>query len=235
MVMGCTGDDLLSDLDATAPQTSQAEGFQWTRAEDEETHSLFLRNFGVGYSYDAVRGSYCDWKDIRCQVFNRYFIEQLQEATGENLIHQSLTPSSHVTEKFEYSKRDYIANVHMEMEEEVDLGLYHSEKRRRQDFIEDGVQETFYYQLEEKHTLAERYISYASLLALYNKKPDVFTLSFRNAVKHLDETDMDNIAAVDSFINVWGTHVIVEAELGGLLEVDLMNYLWRYIQMQGIL
>ena len=76
--------------------------------------------------------------------------------------------------------------------------------------------------------LVERYLSYASIMEHYREQPDVLTLSFRNAVEHLKETYEDNIAAVDSFINVWGTHVIVSAQIGGSLNIDLMNYMWRW-------
>jgi len=224
VLSGCMKDVLPSE---TAVEDAP-KAFEWTKAEDIETHSLFLRNYGVGYSYDAVRGSYCDWRDIRCQVFNRYFVEYLERKTGENLLHTNTYRTSSVNSSFEYSFRDYVANVHIETEEEVDLGLYNEEKRTRQNFIEDGLQETFYYMLEEKQTLAEQYISYASIVSLYDEQPDVFTLSFRNAIDHLAMSYDDDFAAVDSLLNVWGTHVIVSAELGGRLNIDLMNYMWRY-------
>ena len=227
----CSDDELLPDEDSL-PGTECDAPFQWTRAEDVETRSQFLRNFGVGYSYNAVRGSYCDWKDIRCQVVNRYFLEQLQRRSGEVFLHTTTTEYTSTSQKYEYSKRDYVANVHMETKEEIDLGLYESEMRKRQNFIEDGVQETFYYTLEEKNMMARRYLSYKSMLELYRNQPDILTLSFRNAISHLSETQEDDMAAIDSFVNVWGTHVIIDAELGGKISVDLMNYMWRY-QDQG--
>ena len=218
----CTAEDLMD----THVGEEQAQPFEWTRAEDMETHTMFLRNFGVGYSYDAVRGSYCDWHDIRCQVVNRYFVEH--NPRHERFFFTNDYRGASIDQTFEYSLRDYVANVHLEFEEEVDLGLYQGEKRTRQNFIEDGVQETYYFQLEERQQLAEHYLSYASLLASYFRQPDMLTLSFRNAVNHLKLTDDEDIAAVDSFINVWGTHVIVGATLGGRLSIDLMNDMWRW-------
>ena len=76
--------------------------------------------------------------------------------------------------------------------------------------------------------MVDSYISYASVLARYSRNRDLFTQSFRNAVEHLRLTSDDNVAAVDSMIKVWGTHVIVGASLGGRLRVDLMNSMWRY-------
>ena len=222
---GCNSEEWEFDGE-TAEQTTA--GFQWTRAEDVETHSKFLRNFGLGYSYDAVRGSYCDWQDIRCQVINRYFVEFVQRVSGDPLIHTSTARRSDINQTFEYSLRDYVANVHLDLKEEMDLGLYKKQKRKRQNFIEDGVQESYYFMLEEKQMLVERYLSYASIMERYREQPDILTVSFRNAVEHLKETYEENIAAVDSFINVWGTHVIVSAQIGGSLNIDLMNYMWRW-------
>jgi hypothetical protein len=230
----CTDDDDIPDantIEGVGDITVNPESehiFLWKRAEDEITYSRFLLNFGVGYSYDAVGGSYCDWQDIRCQVLNRHFIEDLESRTGEHLLNFNNTTTTTVRQKYSYSLRDYVARINMETEEEVNLGLYNKEKRRRQYFIEDGVQERFYYQLQETHTVAQRYISYASLLDLYYKEKDIFTESFRNSIDHLSETTDDNIAAVDSFVNVWGTHVIVSADLGASLSIDLMNDMWRY-------
>lgn len=221
--IGCSDDA----LDSILPP-SEDTPFEWTRAEDVETRQQFLRNFGLGYSYDAVRGSYCDWRDIRCQVLNRYYVEGMPETVMNTIT----TNISQVTSKFEYSIRDYVANVTITTSEEVDLGLYNGEKRRRQAFVEDGIEETFYFTLTEKQYLAQSYVDYASLLALYKSRPSeyehIFTKSFRGAIEHLNGNYEDNFAAVDSFLNVYGTHVIVSATMGGRLNIDLMNSLWRY-------
>ena len=203
-------------------------GYVWVKAADVETRELFRRNYGLGYSYNAVRGDYCNWKDIRCQVFNRFYLENLQEASGEKLIVESTAKYSSIASEFDYSFRDYVANVAIETKQKVDLGLYKNEKRNRQYFLENGVQESFYYTLEEKEVLVDSYISYASVMARYSRNRNVLTESFRGAVEHLRLTSDDNVAAVDSMLNVWGTHVIVSASLGGRLRVDLMNSIWRY-------
>ena len=221
-VIGCS-DDVLNDSLLYGGRLEGAS-FAWTRAEDVETHMQFLRNYGLGYSYDAVRGSYCEWSDIRCQVFDRRHVESL----SEQVLHTTLAREATTQTKFEYSLHDYVANVSMETTKEMDLGLYNSEKRKRQNFIEDGVQETFYYTINDKITLVHSFFDYASLLDLYPKDNAILTQSFRDAIAHLKETDESNIAAVDSFLNVYGTHVIVSASLGGTLKVDMMNYLWRY-------
>lgn len=222
----CSEDEVLDGF--TVESATDAAPFQWTRAEDVETHQEFLRNFGVGYSYNAVRGSYCDWRDIRCQVLNRAMLEQLQNETGEPLLHTDLTQSVSLASNFSYSFRDYVVNMEINTKEEIDLGLYNKTKRKRQYFIEDGVQETYFYTLSQKSILGHRYVGWANLMELYYKKKDLLTTSFRNAVKHLLYSDWEDFSPVDSFINVWGTHVIVEAWLGASINVDLRNNMWRW-------
>ncbi|MBO7602961.1 MAG: hypothetical protein J6S97_00930 [Bacteroidales bacterium] len=206
-----------------------ADGFQWTRAEDLASYRSFMRNFGVGYSYDAVKGSYCDWNDIRCQVVNRAELERVQDWIHERLVVTAELPGIRTASMYNYSKRDYIANVELDLKQKVNLGLYHKEKRQRQYFIEDGIEETFYYTLDEDITMVDCYIADASILSLYEYGYEsLLTLSFVNAVEHLDESPASQIAPVDSFLNVYGTHVITEAVLGAKIRVDLENYMWMY-------
>ena len=214
-----------------SPSWLPSSGFQWTRAEDVETRTKFLRNFGVGYSYDAVRGSFCDWNDIRCQVVNRQTIEEFQKWSGETVCVTNLGQSVSSHSKFNYSKRDYVAAVHIETEDKIDIGLYNREKRNRQDFLEDGVEEEFYYSLTEEIIMADTYIVPDTITLFYEEREDCdnfLTLSFVNAVRHVAESDPSNFAVVDSLINVYGTHVITAAWLGGKIRVDLSNYMWRY-------
>lgn len=225
LLSSCSEENNLSLQEEPNPVTG---GFVWTKAADVATRNTFLRNFGVGYSYNAVRGSYCDWSDIRCQIVNRGAVEELMEQTGELLLVNTGFESVTTTSKYNYSLHDYVAAVELNLHEEVDLGLYNKEKRKRQYFLEDGIQEEFYYTLNEQITLVDSYIADGSILAYYDEYKSLLTNSFINAVNHLAESDEDNYASVDSFINVYGTHVIVEAMLGGKICIDLLNDLWRY-------
>lgn len=213
------------------PSWVPTSGFEWTKAQDVETRSKFLRNFGVGYSYNAVRGSFCDWTDIRCQVVNRQPLEEFQQLSGETFCVTNVSQAVSIVSQFNYSKRDYVAAVHLETEEKLDIGLYNREKRSRQDFLEDGVEEEFYYSLSEEIIMADTYIVPGSIIYFYEhmEQCDMFlTYSFVNAVRHVAESDPTNLAVVDSLINVYGTHVITSAWLGGKIRVELSNYMWRY-------
>lgn len=206
-----------------------AASFQWTRAEDVETRKAFLRNFGVGYSYDAVRGSYCNWEDIRCQVINRAELER-DAYLGEVMWASQALSYTDINQKVNYSQRDYVQSMDLATKQELDLGLYNETTRTRQYVLEEGLKDVFYYSTEDRIVKGEQYIIAPLIMEQveYHYNDNLLTESFREAVEHLAYADDDDFAVVDSFINIWGTHVITRASLGAYLRLDLMNYMWRY-------
>lgn len=215
----------------------KASLFEWTRAADQSTRYAFLRNYGVGYSYNAVEGEYCNWNDIRCQIINRDVLERLEENMKLSLYGQIQYEAASQSSQYTYNQRDYVAGIHLNTKTAVDLGLYNKTKRQRQDVLEDGIQQSFYYSVERTITKGRQWLHDADILAYVGngEYEYLFTESFRNAVKHMqqaiyeeqhDETYLT--AMVDSFIQVYGTHVIVQATLGGKVRLDLKHTMWRY-------
>jgi hypothetical protein len=232
LTLTACSDELTDELTGKNAGQPSAPAFQWTRAADVATHSTFIRNFGVGYSYNAVKGEFCNWKDIRCQVVDRNYCNFLENTYGSKFKYYRYEPTTGVNHfsKFDWSQRDYVTYSKMSFREEVDLGFYSGTRRQVQYVVENGVEESFYYQLREERVLYDLQLDYNELLHVFQRDsiPQLLTASFRDAVDHLVYSDPTDIAVVDSFINVWGTHVVVEAFLGGKLDVELSNYVWRY-------
>ena len=228
LVAGMLGACQQADLEPET--TSENEPFRWTRAEDIETRNAFMRNFGVGYSYNAVRGQYCNWEDIRCQVINRERLDWMHEIGGASrLYYSTYEPSYQCAARYEYSHRDYIAAFDITSHKEINLGLYKGEQRKRQFVMEDGMSEGFYYIIDEVVTLGRQSLEPRSIITVAKyEMEEVLTASFRDAVYHLSEMPDEAFASVDSFTNVWGTHVIVNASLGGRLHIDLQNSMFRF-------
>lgn len=225
------GEMLLESVsDGDTPSEGGVDGgFKWVLSKDLATRSSFVRNFGVGYSYDAVKGRFCNWEDIRCQVISR---SELQKYETENNVQYSHTYESNqiaYSSQYAYSLRDYVANVTITTKEEIDLGLYKGEKRTKQYVLENGVQEKIYYKHIETNVLGRQYIEDDNIRTLVDEGEfQLYTNSFVNAVFHIADTKKDNFAVVDSFINVYGTHVITDAALGGKIAVEIQNDMWRY-------
>ena len=229
MTMTACSDELTDELTGASAGQLSEQPFQWTRSADVATHASFIRNFGVGYSYNAVKGEFCNWKDIRCQVVDRKYCDHIEKTYGAKYYRYMPTSSVNYFSKFRWSQRDYVANANMSFREEVDLGFYNGTRRKDQYIVENGVEESFYYQQREEQLLYDLQLDYnAVLTAASYDIPSLLTVSFRDAVNHLMLAEPSDIAVIDSFVNVWGTHVIVEAFLGAKLDIELSNYVWRY-------
>ena len=229
LTLTACSDELTDELTGASAGQLSEQPFQWTRAQDVATHATFIRNFGVGYSYNAVKGEFCNWKDIRCQVVDRNYCDFLERTYGGKYYYYEPTSSVNHFSQFRWSQRDYVSQSHMSFREEVDLGFYNGTRQKEQYVVENGVEESFYYLLREEQLHYDLQLDYSSLLNSYRRGVEsLLTSSFRDAVNHLMLADPEDIAVVDSFVNVWGTHVIVEAFLGAKLDIELSNYVWRY-------
>ena len=189
----------------------------------------FLRNFGVGYGYNAVAGRYCNYDDIRCQVLNRRQLERAAVNMQEKLFFADYTTRSFFRDTVAYSDHDYVAIFNLDEKSSINCVVYKQEQTIRQNILEDGLRQNFYYCADEAQQVARQWISVASTKAAMQLGLDpqnLLTASFRDAVRHLGDTN--DPAAVDSFIRVYGTHVVVGAAVGGRLHIDLKNSMKRY-------
>ena len=189
----------------------------------------FLRNFGVGYGYNAVEGRYCNYDDIRCQVLNRRQLERAAVSLQEKLFFADYTTRSFFRDTVAYSDHDYVAIFNLDENSSINCVVYSQEQTIRQNILEDGLRQSFYYCADEAQQVARQWINVASTKAAMQAGLDpqnLLTASFRDAVSHLGDTN--DPAAVDSFIRVYGTHVVVGAAVGGRLHIDLKNSMKRY-------
>ncbi len=225
LVLGaCSQETSWEGDDAVAPSA-----FSWTRGTIEETRMAFLRNFGVGYGYNAVEGRYCNYDDIRCQVLNRRQLERAAVNMQEKLFFADYTTRSFFRDTVAYSDHDYVAIFNLDENSSINCVVYSQEQTIRQNILEDGLRQNFYYCADETHQVARQWINVASTKAAMQAGLDpqnLLTASFRDAVRHLGDTN--DPAAVDSFIRVYGTHVVVGAAVGGRLHIDLKNSMKRY-------
>ena len=59
-----------------------------TRASAAQSRRNFYRHHGVGYSYEAVGGEYCNMNYVRCQLLNRAIIDQLEQEVLDPGVYQ---------------------------------------------------------------------------------------------------------------------------------------------------
>jgi len=214
LLTGCSEDTLLED---ETSQISKPSGvFQWARSEDQKTQWRFLMTNGVGYGYDAVNGGYCNFDDIKARVIDRtQFDKDYLTSTVQDMMSTKQTTS--------FSHRDYVAELRFTTKESINIfGLYGKEKRTNHHILEDGEGNSFYLTLDEYCIKSKQSLKVLDFESNLTRRPELLTQSFRESVQHIKEMNYA-LATVDSFINVYGTHVITEAFIGGKLSLTLQN------------
>ena len=123
----------------------------------EETRIAFIRNLGVGYGYNAVSGRYCNYADIRCQILNRRQLEKAAQASGMTLWHTDYTSRSYSTSQVAYNEHDYVATFNLGRESSFNYIIYKEEQTYRQNILEDGLRQSFYFSTDDYEQVATAY------------------------------------------------------------------------------
>ena len=218
----------VSRTDGTQQQLTLAQP-PAIRASQQDVHRSFLRHHAVGYSYDAVGGEYCNLNYVRCQLLNRMVVDAVQEKEVLPLINVSRTSELRAAHYVCRSFTEYAQNTNFKanasgqimfaFKGEVDVILH---------AFEDGTIES--YIIHDERVLPKvRYTLQADEIGeLVQQYPNMLTSSFRKALKNLAATPVNDWRAVDEFLEVYGTHMVVDAELGGRVDLDLQVETHKY-------
>lgn len=186
-----------------------------SRASAGATLRQFYRHHGVGYSYNAVYGDYCNLKDFRCQILNRAEIDRISEEEGASLINVNVMHEVSAESSVYTSVVDYVQNTNFKASAEGDIILFSGGVSATCSAFEDGVTESYILKDEMRLTAAEYSLAYNDIAIYAQRYPTLLTSSFRTAVGNI--TDMKS---VDDFITVYGTHVVTFARLGARLTLE---------------
>ena len=192
-----------------------------TRAEVQSQKS-FYRHHALGYSYDAVGGSYCDLKDVRCQVLNRAVVEMVEKKDFRTIFTENYLSDFKASSSVSTSVVDYVQNSNFQAQAGASIALLGSADAKGFCHIfEDGIEDTYILHDERELPRAHYTLQIRNIQELIQKYPTLLTSSFRKSIEELAATDKDNWKAVDDFINIYGTHVVNAATLGARLSVDV--------------
>lgn len=176
----------------------------------------FYRHYGLGYSYDAVNGKYCNRNDFRCQIFNRVMLDSASIKEGEYYV--TPRPMNFIIDsesQLYTSIVDYVQNTNFSADASAELIVFNGEIQAACSAFEDGIIETYIISHTESHSVAE-YRLYDGIKNVVGKYPQILTSSFRTAVDNLSD-----IASLDNFISTYGTHVVTHVKLGARLSLDI--------------
>lgn len=193
-----------------------------TRATEQEIHRSFLRHHAVGYSYDAVGGEYCNMNYVRCQLLNRMVLDEVEKTSMVKLVNVDYLNRSEYSHTVFRSLVDYAQNSNFEASVSGQiLFAFSGDMDTRLHAFEDGAIETYILRDERKLPKVRYTLNSPGIAFQIEKHPNLLTSSFRKALKQLAATSVDNWRAIDEFLEVYGSHVVVDAELGARLDLDI--------------
>lgn len=179
----------------------------------------FYRHHGIGYSYNAVDGEYCNVSDFRCQVLNRAVIDEVQDKTLETLLTVDYGVKLETEAKVYSSVIDYVAEVNFEASASGNFLCISGTAAKNAAMFEEGTKDQYILHNKLSTINATYSLSYANVKSLAEKYPKLLTSSFRNALEKLG--DGNDAKKLDDFIYTYGTHVVVFASLGASLTLDV--------------
>lgn len=224
---GCSDDMPLPEVDSTAP-IADAEKFWYSRTRSAQENKVMMRHHALGFSYQALSGEKCYVGDVMCQVLNLDYLDE------NGLITTSTVPEVNSTSNVQRGVIDIIHGAQWMAGVSADLILYQTDKRKEYYMVENIKDSTLVMQNTIDVKFGRSDINLFELLGLQeednsvvnselqNNKNIILSENFRYAIKKL-EANRNNVAVIDSFINIFGTHVVTGVTTGGQCDLKLVT------------
>lgn len=214
-LVSCQADEWIEE--APSPGNVEASEYWYTRTRSGEQQSTMLRSHAVGFSYDAIYGESCDPNSVRCQVLNLEELEdrQVYYATGH-----TETRDHYYTA---HSLSEYLSVMSNEDTTSTKFMTYKKEAKNVASIFENRTDDIVLISQTRVCQAIEKGISmedYRDELAKEKDPYHFLSPAFRYGIEKLKNNE--NVAVVDSFINIFGTHVVTEASVGGRIKLNLV-------------
>lgn len=176
----------------------------------------FMRHHGIGYSYNAVEGRYCDMSDFRCQILNRAMLEKYGGDAGYNFLISTNLNELHYTHETYSSVVDYIQHSNVYAGASGNIILFSGDATASCSLFEEGVKSSYILKNEVWIDRAEYSLDEGGIREFAKQYPSMLTSSFRHAVSNIH-----TLVDVDNFLYKYGTHVVVYSKLGARLSLEV--------------
>ena len=199
-------------------ENDDAKEYWYTRTRSSDQQTTMLRSHAVGFSYDAIYGESCDLGSVRCQVLN---LDILKEKDIYSVIGETETKDDYYTA---HSLSECFSILANNCKIEGNAFIYQKEaksyasifEKRSEDIV--LISNTRICQVLRKEILMDDF----KYVMKKNKDPYKYlSSSFCYGIEKIKNSD--NVAVVDSFIDIFGTHVVTEASVGGRMKLDLVT------------
>lgn len=219
-IAGCTDDPLTEEGTALSPETDMSN-FWYSRSRSAQENGVMMRHHALGFSYQAISGEKCNIGDVMCQVLNLNYLEENGLCIRND---ESETVNSSYVQR---GVADYVHGTSWESTLSTDLVLYQGEKRKQHFLIETINDSTLIMNNSLGLRTSRSSIRLDQLLGnedmpgeLSEHPEEVLSENFRYALSKL-KADRENVAVIDSFINIFGTHVVTRVDVGGTCNLSV--------------
>lgn len=209
----CNERDLLEDLSADSTMSSE---FWYTRQLTKAQQLELQKNFGLGFSYNAIEGSKADLSSVRCQVLN---ITELDNE-GQTIVNTGT--HSKIFSDVSHSFSEYCQVTNVTGAVSGDVLIYKKDYSKVAAIYEHAMDTTTIFTSSYDLQVRESSIDTTDINELIKQEPSRFlTPSFLFAIEKLKNAKESDILVVDSFIEIFGTHVVCDAKIGAKLNMDV--------------
>lgn len=221
LLAGCAEEPFMGEDAASSPGTDLAT-FWYSRTRSANENSVMMRHHALGFSYQAMTGKKCNVSDVMCQVFNIDYLTNKRACYNYTGVEVSSESS------VERGIADYIHGTKWVSELSVDLAVYQKDKVKSYMLAERANDTTLVMKNSVK---MRRGGSVIDVNVLYDEDSpgvlddfyeydELFSDNFRYAVAKL-QANREDVAVIDSFLNIFGTHVVTSVEFGGRCDISV--------------
>lgn len=219
-LVGCT--DALPEPDAPAPPAADMSRFWYSRTRSAAEDRIMYRHHALGFSYKAVTGERCNIADVMCQVLNLDYLKRNDmyfENKEEDLIDTCMVKRGIA---------DYYHTTGWAVRASADLLIYQGEWCKESHLSESIRDSTLIFRNAIGLRTGNKAVDVGLLVddddygpGEISLHPDsVLSSNFRYAIDKLRASG-GNEAVVDSFINIFGTHVVTSVSQGGSFDLSV--------------
>lgn len=204
--------------DVALPHESEREEYWYTRTRSAQQQSTMLRSHAVGFSYDAVYGEYCSQNSVRCQVLD---LERLSEESVYSLEKNVTTYDENYVA---HSLSECLSNMESSFAAKGDFYICQKEGQKYASMFQKRTDKVVLFTNTRICQILKKKVIMDRLRNIFEESDDPYVYlspGFRYAIDKIRRNK--NVAVVDSFIEIFGTHVVTQANVGGSIKLDLVS------------
>ena len=213
LMMGCS--DIFIEEHINKSQHQNKEEFWYTRALSESSKLELKRKFGIGFSYDAVYGGKCDINSIKCHALN--VDELLKYNIARELPLNRLKDTTCIAHTFS----EFCHATNLTGEASGGVIVYSADYSKVASIYEHGLDTVVY--ISNSKNIERRGVSLNTeeIHEIKNDPERFLTPSFRYGIEKIRKTPVEEVMVVDSFVNIYGTHIVTGVTIGASLKLEL--------------